>query len=124
MADTFLIVFQRNLFSLVHTWEAFFEFTAYSFAFEMATFFYCMTEHYEELHDSILKYAEEFNECVNPKEKYKLKNVVCYLYAITHSWQDGKFFVSKNALYISYRFLLRLQSTLAYMLFQVFLRYG
>lgn len=121
MADTFLIVFQRNLFSLVHSWAGFFEFSAYSFIFELVTFFYGVTESYQKLHDAVIDRGRQFID--KPDDRNAL-GFLAWFYGITHGFQDGNFFVNKSCLYISYRFVLRFSTMISYMLFEVFLRYG
>lgn len=57
MADAFLIVFQRNLFSIVSSWENFAIFNIIACSYELIVYQFCVTERYEQLHDSILLFA-------------------------------------------------------------------
>lgn len=49
---------------------------------------------------------------------------LCYVYNTTHFWYPGRLFVSKNALYLAYKFVLRITSSISYLLFSSLLRYG
>ena len=58
MADTFLIVFLRNLFSEVGEWPPFITFAAVLGVLEAGTYQFTITEKYEKLHDYFIDIAK------------------------------------------------------------------
>ena len=150
MCDSFIIIFHRNLFSLVDSWRNFITFTFLSTALEFFMYQFSITAFYERLHDEIIVYAKQVkidsnnssilfkllslsvkipvgdnNSSFIPSNRYNpfLCNLA-YIYAVTQGWRDGKTFVHKNALDLSYRYVIRVTTTISYIIFQVFLRYG
>jgi hypothetical protein len=125
MADTYLIVYYRNLFAYVDGWPTFLEFSLVAVILELVTFQYSVTDSYRELHNTIISYGirklQETNN-INVIESFKIN--CAFLYCTTHGWRDGEIFVNKNALMLGYRFILRSSTTVSYIIFQLFLRYG
>jgi hypothetical protein len=56
--------------------------------------------------------------------RFTTTETILVLYAQFHKFHDGSVFVHRNALHISYRFVLRVTSTVSYILFTTFLKYG
>ena len=120
MTDTFYVVYQRNLFSGVKNWTEFAEFATIFAVIEVVMFQFCVTETYEKWHDDVRVIAKDEVE----KEKGSFKYDLCYFYCATHGWLDGRSFIHKNALHLSYKALLRVSSSVAFLLFETFLRYS
>ena len=140
MADCFLIIYQRNLFSLVDTWFNFAIVTIFCALFEILVYSFSVTKTYEKFHDSLMRYARRHRDAldisaVDWSGSVIITNIVHFrtdkilpqlaiIYAICHRWQDGRIFVHRNALMISYRIMIRISSSIAYIIFTTFLRFG
>ena len=132
MADTYLIVFQRNLFSLISSWGIFVILTVVSGLYEYVLYQFQVTTLYERMHDALLDYglagqarmAEAGGSLWRWWRVMSLAELGCVLYGEAHCWYRGAVYVNKNALNISYRYVIRVVATISYVLFTTFLRFG
>lgn len=123
VADTFLITFQRNLFTLVTSWTSFVEINAASLLFEVLIYQVQTWHVYEVWHDHVLVRGKAFVEGDRSVSADSVGGF-CYIYSATHFWYPGRLFVNKNALHLAYKFVLRITSSISYLLFSTLLRYG
>lgn len=119
-SDIFVVVFQRNLFSNIDTWGDFFLFTFLSNTVDVCTSMYQISQHYKSMHDRICAYAAT----VEGSTPSTILQFFAVRYANSRGKRPGEIVMHKYALLLAHKYMLTLASSLSFIVFQTWLRFG
>ena len=119
-SDIFIVVFVRNLFSNITTWDQFFVFTSVTVIIDSCSFMLAISHASQSLHDKILAIAE-------PCHQSSTKSIPQFFasrYARSRGYRSGAIVGSKIALQYALKYAVMLVVSFSYVIFSIWLRYG
>ena len=126
-SDIFIVVFQRNLYSSIGSWESFFLFTFITHFFDALIIFIFLKSFFlETTHNIIVEYARE-RIAENAGEsivEISTRQRLAVLYATASNYLDGSILKSFLALLIAQKHAIFIATSMSYLLLESFLRYG